>query len=379
MRVYSPPERINAQRVRRCRQHAVLIWVALLSIFESGVLACSGDTLNGPPVNADNAYWALRLNHHAVNLALTPQHDTVQLSATPVNFAGSSLNGIGTVTYTVADPTLVTVSSTGLVTAHAITSETQVIATLRDQQQGVTHADTVNISVAQTEPPEPFSTFSLQPAPGDSAKRSFDFGGFLGDKGQFAWPVQVTDATHAPVSLETHYTSSNPNVATIDAHTGNVNIVDTGHVVFTATTLAYGKPLRDSVAFTIGYTLLFPEKIVLMSHAGSARAEFLARKRVILGVGATVLFECSASNNPLISCGQPVDVVFDHPATIDSTGYSFIPSSGRGNIPAFGGDTLLTFADYLTDFRARRFPVPGVYRYYSTVFPSDTFEIEIRP
>ena len=69
-----------------------------------GTLAgCGSDTTGPPPRNATQAYWALRLQYHAVALALTPPYDTVQLTATPVNAAGAPLPGLGPVTYQSGD------------------------------------------------------------------------------------------------------------------------------------------------------------------------------------------------------------------------------------------------------------------------------------
>src|ERR1700679_470122 len=61
-----------------------------------GVLSCSGDTTGPAALSPNQAFWALQLNQHAVNLALTasvgqPVADTVQLSATVLNANGASL------------------------------------------------------------------------------------------------------------------------------------------------------------------------------------------------------------------------------------------------------------------------------------------------
>ena len=138
-----------------------------------GVLGCSGGDTTGPvSLTSTQLYWALRLNVHAVNLALSAD-STVQLRVAPVNAAGDTVRGrgLGSVVYTFPDSS-VSVSAAGLVTAHYITDSTDVIATMTDSTQSVTHADTVVIQVIATPPASPLATFSIQPAAGDSAIRA---------------------------------------------------------------------------------------------------------------------------------------------------------------------------------------------------------------
>jgi hypothetical protein len=127
-------------------------------------------------------------------------------------------------------------------------------------------------------------------------------------------------------------------------------------------------------------------------------------KKVILGVGATVNF-CNGST-------QPLDIVFDNTANVDTAScvvsISFInqgardtaaPPTGSGNIPAFGGvftadttinssggvvDTVIritttgTGPEYAANCAARRFTKPGTYRYHNSLFPADTFTLVIQ-
>jgi hypothetical protein len=392
---------LNRRRELDCQSQKpwrLLLCLLLLSTV-GGVFSCGGDSTTGPPRRSDaQTFWALRLNQRAVQLALVPGANTVQLSATPVNAAGAILSGLGTVHYTTSDST-VTVSPTGLVTAHFVTSlggTTVVVASL--QAQNVTLTDVVRIQVTDTVPQHLLATFSIQPAPNDSAKRSLDFssrgpGGIPG----FSWPVRATDAAGTTVcdttacSLLVSYTSSNPTVATIDT-AGAVTTMDTGRTVFTATTLAYGVALRDSVVFRVGYRLNVTVWIVLAAVLGVLTVVFHAPKVLILGVGATITF-CSPNNtggatSPITSLGIPVDVVFDHPEAIDSASTvsaSFgqlitVPPSGSGNIAPFACDTDPD-RNCLGDsnqVRSRRFPVAGTYHYHSSLFPSDTNTILIK-
>ena len=314
-------------------------------------------------------------------MSLTAPSNTIRLTATPLNANGAPLSGLGVVSYTAGDST-VSVDSTGLVTANFTTSGTFVVARLQDRKLNITHSDTVLIQVTQTPPAAPIDTFTLQPAKDDSAKRALDFGSFLGGTaGSFPWPAHVTDQAGSTLcdttacSIQVYYTSSNPEVATIDRSTGHVVAIDTGHVVFTATTWAYGVARRDSVAFRIGYQLHFAVMMTLAMVLGVLTLGFKAPKVLILGAGAVVTF---CNRNP-----QQADIVFDQPAAVDTASCQFsrqvfAPPTGSGNISAFGGDTTNTQAAIATDCAVRRFPTPGVYRYHSSLFPSDTFEILIK-
>jgi hypothetical protein len=355
-----------------------------LGVMGSGVLSCAGDTTTGPPPGtATQAFWQVQLNQHAINLALTAPEDTIRLTATPVTETGTPLQGVGTPTFRASDST-VTVNPLGLVTAHYITTQSLVIATLT--VQGVTLTDTAFIQVTATPPANALATFSLQPAPGDSAKRGVN-------TRAFNWNVTATNTAGQTICSNTvacpllvYYRSSNPYVAGIQSDlNGFVYAQDTGHVVFTATTWAYGVAMRDSVAFTEGYPAATEIGIDVSPQNGVMSISFNAPKRLILGVGAVVQFQ---DDSP-----QPVDVVFDSSAAADTASSLIIneqtflpenvPPTGSGNIAAFGGDTSYVYItdqydNNTDDNRARRFHVPGTYRYHSTLFPSDTSEFVIQ-
>ena len=360
--------------------------VALLSLL--GVtLSCRGDATTSPaPRDAGHTYWALQLNHDALNMATVAPANTFRLVATPVNALGAPLPGAGAVTYSNTDST-VTVDSTGLVTARYATAGTFVVVS--SQQQNVTLVDTVRIQVTDTIPQHALATFTMQPLGSDSAKRSLDFNtsNFWPSPGGYTWPVRATDGQGTTVcdstacALKVHYTSSNPLVARIDPVTGHVTALDTGHTVFTATTVAYGVAWQDSVRFTVGYQLSYTVGMVLSVILGVLTLGFVAPKKLILGVGAVVTF-CNEAP-------RPVDVRFDLPPGVDSTSVDSascviqgtpIPGPhGIGNIPAFGGNYVVPLQPQDTlDCTARRFTKPGLYRYHSTLFPSDTFEISIQ-
>jgi hypothetical protein len=370
--------------------HPLLMLGCALS---SGALSCSGDTVNGlPPLPPAQAYSALQVNYHAVNLALAAPYDTVHLIATPVNAVGTPMTGLGKIIYTVDDSTVTVDSTTGLLTARYVTRSrgATIIVSLQDTLHRVTHADTVTVQVTPTAPPVPLRSFSLQPAPGDSAKRAFDF-----QQSQFNWPVTALDANGDTVcnvnacTLKMFYTSSNPNVATIDPASGTVTAQDTGLVTFTATAWVYGAPERASLAFVVGYALSPTVYMQLDTLLGVPTVEFGGIPPVTtLGVGATVTFgffydSAGKFVGPLTNytTWQP-NVVFDDSAEVDSASGSLyyvpIPASGSGNIPPFGDDTATGLHFYLANARARSFPIPGVFKAYSTVSTSDTVVLQIK-
>jgi hypothetical protein len=360
----------------------VVLALSLLSVLGGSALSCSGDTTFGvAPGQQTQAYWVLTLNQHAVNLALTPPSNTVQLVATPRTAAGTPLTGLGPVTYTLmAGDTSVLVSPTGLVTAHAVTSRTRVLASLT--ANGYTLQDSVVIQVTPTPLSSPLATFSIHPAANDSAKRSQDFG-------QFPWPVRAADATGkivcdtAACPLLVYYTSSNPLIATIDPRGGQVTLLDTGHVTFTATSLVYGVAEADSVVFVSGYQLSYMVGLILTTVLGILTLGYAGPKKLILGVGATVTFcnsHVDANSNP--APGPPIDIIFDKPdsvkaASLMSQGSVLCPAADSGNILPFGGDTTEGNKN-CNNAASRSFPVPGVYHWHSTLAPADTFEIDIQ-
>jgi hypothetical protein len=385
------PTAAQAWRCPRGLAHPLLVLGCVLS---SGALSCSGDTVNGlPPLPPAQAYWALQVNYYAVNLALAAPYDTVHLVATPVNAVGTPVTGLGKIVYTVTDSTVTVDSTTGLLTARYVTESggTQIIVSLQDTLHRVTHAATVTVQVTPTVPPVPIRSFSLQPVPGDSAKRAFDF-----QRGQFNWPVTALDANGDTVcnanacALNVFYTSSNPGVATIDPAMGSVTVQDTGLVTFTATAWVYGAPEQASLAFVVGYALNQYINLTVDTVLGKPIVRFNSFPPVLtLGVGAKALFLANYDSAGVFIDGSTItysnwryNVVFDDSVEVDSASDSYfgipIPASGRGNISPFGDDTATGLNSFLANARARSFPIPGVFKAYSTVSTSDTENITIK-
>lgn len=351
-----------------------------------GVFGCGGDTTGPAALTPAQAYWSLQVNYAAVNMATVAPANRLQLIATPLNADGIPLTGLPAATFATHDTT-VSVDSTGVLTGHYATNgiSAQVLVSLR--AQGVTLVDTVRVQVTDTIPQHPLTTFSMQPGSGDSARRALpDNAPLLAMQAYIPWSVIAVDVARdticnaAQCALEVYYTASNPAIATIDPQTGVITASDTGHLRLTASTWVYGMAERDSVVLAIGYKLSYLIPITLSNQFGTIIAGFVAPKRLVLGIDATVTFQCVANLNHV--CNHPVDIVFDNPAPIDTGTFRYfgvipVPPDGSGNIPAFGGDSL-NFGTIPSLFRTRRFPVPGIYRYHSTLFPSDTNEIEVK-
>ena len=364
-----------------------------------GILGCSGDTTIGP-LSPTQAYWRLQLNQHAANMALAAPYNTLQLTATPLNVAGTPLSGLGRVRYQASDSN-VTVDSNGVVTAQFATPGTFVTATLQDPQLNLTHADTVIIQVTDTVPQHPLTTFSIHPIAGDSAKRAVDFG-----NGNVFWPVYAIDAVRDTVcgatvntvggyqprcALQVYFTSSDPAVATIDRASGTFTPIRPGHVTFYATALIYGTIWRDSLPFVIGWPMGGRiSSLWITPVTGLTPVLSFSPPRLEVGVGADVSW-LSIPTGP--TPGDSIDVVFDDPASVQpGCGVFFgevtncnprTPPTGGGNIPPFALDTAaLTAGDFgayvLSISRGRTFPAVGTYTYHSRRYPTATGEIIVR-
>jgi len=337
--------------MRRRSRYAVLL---VLGSTLGGVLGCGSDTTGPAPLASTAAFWALRLNQHAVNLAVVAPYDTIQLRATALTVAGTPLPGTGSVTYTANDSTL-QVSATGLVTARYATNGTtsQVIATLT--AQGVTQADTAFFQVTDTVPTYPLATFSIQPRPDgiDSAKVAVDASFEIRHIPVYALDTQRDTLCNVNgCALVVAWSSSDPTVAAID-QSGKVTANVVGQVTFYATTLAYGVMKRDSLPFVVGYPILpFTNIITLLSRASVGSQPSVVSfypSTLTVGVGGIVLFGIPGVKFPL------VDVVFD-----DSTAIQGAFGGPGGNMPA---DTTLTLVQ-----RVRKFPVAGTYTYHSRLY-----------
>jgi hypothetical protein len=138
--------------------------------------------------------------------------------------------------------------------------------------------------------------------------------------------------------------------------------------------------------FTIGYQAATN---VAVGFTASGKAIYCASSqicagngsfgKIVIARGGVVSFWCLSYINPETNlpalCIKPVDIVFDHPELVDSasTPATGVPATGSGNIALFHAD-ISAFND---GARSRRFTQAGVYRFYSTIGPSDTAAIQV--
>jgi hypothetical protein len=326
-----------------------------LALLALAALGCASDaTVSAPPaVDDSHMYWALTLDHRAVTLSTAPDYDTIRLTATPRNVAGQPLSDFPAPTYTSLDLEHVQVDADGLVHAIASGNDLAVVASLT--QDNHTHSDTVLINVTEdASPPPALATFSIQPIPGDSAKTSTDV--------QKSLQARTEDASGTPiVGLAVDYRTSDPTTATIDRSTGVIQPIRPGRVIVVATGTAYGITKGDTLSFTIGYPVTLLLSVALQQSASGQQVAAFVPNHLVMGTGGVVLIF-----NPTTVA---TDITFDDPANVAQADEycGFLPDfCGSGNIEPFASnpdDPSSTSGN-----RARRFPVPGTYRYHSTIF-----------
>jgi hypothetical protein len=331
-------------------------------------------------VNADETYWALQLNQHAVQLALTAPYNTIQLTAISLNAHGEPLTVPGTVHYSTADST-VTVDQHGLVTARYVSSSFRnalVVAALTDSVHHLTLVDTCFIQVTATSPASPLATFTIQPGFGATAMMPVDQ--------SYTIRAMGTDAGGNSVKSFPYFTSSDPNIAQIDRLNGQVVGRRTGDVTLYATTWSYGVAKRDSLAFSVVIPSQALVSALPVTPTGSTQPVLTFWPQIVtIGAGGYVTWINK-------SYTDSIDVVFDDSMNVDSISYNNLAvfgfGTGEGNIPAwvqdpngtdeyvarfcryFGGTppNCSSFVDgtRFAQARQRKFPVPGTYHYHST-------------
>lgn len=359
-----------------CAGRAVGIAGALAAL--ASVLACGGDVA-GPGVTPSAAYWALQLNQHAVTLALTAPYDTIQLSAVPLNVLGQPLAGLGSVHYSTED-SLISVDSTGLVTAKLVTQpsiNTTVVASLTDTVQHVTLVDTCFIQVTVTAPSALLDTFYVHPA--NPADTVVALSGTL-----HTLRASATDAAANSVPFFPYFTSSDSTIAAIDRLTGVILAHRQGQVTLYATTWSYGVAKQDSFLLQVGPLSAITVQVYPVTATGS-RSAVLAFWPQVVTIGAEGVVTWS---NPSLT--DSADVVFDDPTNVDSAVYGNVRirniGSGEGNIAPWVKDTAGSnplsalictrffstppkcnnaLVTGFTSKRLRKFTVPGTYHYHS--------------
>lgn len=286
--------------------------------------ACSGDSPVSVHDNDTALPWSMHNDAGAVNIAVG---GTQQLHATALTLDGTPAANVPAATFSSSDPTTVTVTPDGLVTGVAVT-QAPVPVFSSVVMGGVTFADTTQVMV--TADAHPLKTFSIHPAPGDSAK--FGLGG-----GVYINLVAV-DVDDTPLyDLTVKYTSSDPAVAQVSY--GYLYSQARGTTQIIASATAYGTAWADTVLYTI--TNPMTANMYCYGHVGISfgLAPFNPNMAVV-GVGGTVTWR-NFSQHPLV-------LTFDDPTAVPGGVLNF-PTNGSSQVYTFTKAGIFTFKDDLGD------------------------------
>lgn len=334
--------------------------------------ACSSDLAAPvPATDPSQLYWALELNHHAVNLIADAPYDTVQLVATPRTVDGEALADLPAPTFRSTNIEVVQVSPDGLL--QVIKSGSQPVTVIAELTAGgITHADTVLVSTAPNSSPSPLATFSIDPTP--PATATAPMGGFprgLVSNNNFNLPLEAIDQEGDKLTkLTIRYASSDPTVATVDAYTGKVTPLRLGTVSFYASTYAYGVTSVD----TVEYTITLPVHLQVNSHIWTNKegepVTVFDAYNVRIAVGGRILW-----SNPT---GLPVDITFDDPSNVDRVDELCVvpwvnvsPTiCGEGNVEPFALQE-----GQIASIASRRFNKPGTYTYHTNFGATGTITV----
>ena len=326
------------------------------------VVACGEDVAVAPPPAADVAqrYWTLNYNHHAVTLSIVAPYDTLQLTATPRNANGEPLSGLPAPVFTTTDRDRVQVGVDGVL--HAIKTGNRVAVVAALSAGNVTHTDTVYVTVTNKATPPVLAGLSIHPVSPDSAKVAM--------YGSATLRARAWDPDSVAINgLAVAYASSDPTVATIDRTRGTVTPVRPGHVTFVAVATAYGITKADTLPYMIGLPLEVTFTIDAQQDAQGHIVNGFVPSQLSVGTGGTVIWQNQNHVPTDVTFDDPTDVVrADLYCTYFGAKYPFFCDDG--NIAAFGvpPDPNDPMGNIFNNGRARSFPVPGTYRFHSTLF-----------
>lgn len=386
-------------RVKQAIARGLLLVGSLLAM-----AGCSGDT-TGPAASTGPLYWQLQLNHHAITLSTAAPHNTIHLTATPVDAHGVPIATQARPVFTVVNDTNLAVDSTGLVRVLRAVASTPYLVTVVAQltlgsgPQGLTLADTAVVSVVNgSGTPLVMDSLLFRPVAGDSAVRAeVDTAGRLATQ-TLDFPVATAGGTAIPNAV-VHYASSDPLVASFAIPNTTLAPVVSGNapgvVLLTAEATVYGTRKIDSLWYTVGYPLrvIFDygigEFIPVLSGILAKNLALPNRQTLgtlTIGQGGVVLW----GNTIMHQADDSLDVQFEDTTNVaglatpmtfpNISGLAAIPLSAGlgGNIPPFRAtipkvvnpaaapnNRRTTLIYDSTSSRARRFPVPGTYRWHS--------------
>jgi hypothetical protein len=343
--------------------------------------ACRGDVVAPfqPTTGAGAAglYWALTVDHRAVTLSTVPPYDTTRLTATPRDWHGAPVTGLDAATFRSTVPERLRVTPDGLVQALDVGTDMPVVVELA--AGSARHVDTVLVTITNDPAPPILDTLSIHPQPPDSSvlmmngqgsRLLLGYGAVAFYLGSFqAFTARLTDSEGNSLSgISVAYTTSDTLTLWVDRSSGNAIAKRPGRVNLMASATAYGVTKADTVTYTVimpGFAVVW-----IRPHAtglGGGTQTVFAGSEVTLSPGGTVLWGNVT--------GQPVDIVFDDPTNVVEHGaancdYFAISTGdvgGGGDIQGFGEAQDPTAFLSVANCRSRRFPVPGVYPYHSTL------------
>jgi hypothetical protein len=341
------------------------------------MLACDGvkpATIFQPVTDPGALFMRLTLDHRAINLSTAAPYDTFRLTATPRNGLGEPITGLPAPVFRSTDTARVWVTPDGLLRARRAATRVAVIAELA-AEGNVRHEDTAYVNVTMTSAPPSLSTFSISPEP--PAKLVWPIkttgegvAGILALLGglpvppelEKRVPLRALDPDGKPVpGLVIEYRSSDPAVVEVDA-SGNATPNRPGDARIVARTVAYGVAMEDTA-----------EVVVTLPRYQEVRIREDDRGRITLQPAEVrvlpngyVLFRTETTT--------PVDITFDVPDDVAEIAEYCAALGGEhcggGNIPAFAFDGQGqpgNVLNYPKVVRGRRFLVPGIYTYRSTL------------
>ena len=335
-------------------------------LIAAALAGCGQDPMTVPPEPTDSdVYWALQLEESAIGLTLVSPGESFQLSGVPRTASGAPLEGLGGPTFRSGNSDLVRVDAGGLVTALAPAIGVPVYATLT--AQGITHRDTALVSVT-ADPPQTLATFTIQPVAPDSAK--FALGGSIVEPFRSLAATLLDTGGNPILGVPVRYRVLPTRVASIDPWSGTITGVQPGTFDIVASTTAFGVGMTDTLRYEIGLPLLIQVIVRDSITRPLSGPNWFSPGKVRIGVGGVVHWW---NTQPF----EAIDVVFEDPtdvAAVPEFEYCVVYGApcDAGNIPAFGitpEDDFIEQAKKMN--RARRFPVPGTYRYRSTIFGTE--------
>lgn len=248
-----------------------LVWLGSVAAMIGAAAGCGSDS----PVETqpDDAvqFWRVMMTQRAVTMAV---NQTLQLTATAQNGAGSVLTGLPMPTFQSTNTSAVTVDTHGVLHALATTTTAMVIASLT--VDGITAADTIPVVV--TTASHAFKSLSLPPA--DSTKISIS-----GGASATARPVDSADAPLSGLSIR--YWVSDPYIATIGT-TGSLAGVARGTVWAYASTTSYGVTSTDSVEYMVTNPLTATMYFYGSTYASFYPLGFYPTTPVVIAAGGSV-------------------------------------------------------------------------------------------